>query len=210
MRLFEFEHESAIAWIEPDIRRLIRGRCVEVAGYLGGRITTEESLWEPPTQLRPWSTDEVEAPTDVVAARLLPPARESEDELAGEFRRMTDQYLREEKLGQLQHLYDSLEDEDHDDVRLSMWEALDWAAGINTIRLAMATRAGVDSPERAEALSELGAWDQPEPPKDEAEEFVRVFGRLYVILGALQESLLEVLLTHGPAATGRRPGQPGA
>ncbi|MPV50207.1 DUF2017 family protein [Pseudactinotalea sp. HY160] len=204
MSLFSYRNGACVASIDATTREFLRLRCIDMAVTLGGRIATADSLAEPvePSIAHPdprvqvvgWSAEDLEAPTNEAAARLLPPARVTDDEVAAEFRRLTEHDLREAKLGQLQLVHDSLDE--GDEVRLSMAEALDWTAGVNTMRLILATWMRIDSPERADEVAHLARQSAPDRLGDQNAYFRHLFAHVYTILGALQESVLEALLDH--------------
>lgn len=204
MRLFAYRGGECVAVIDSSTRQFLRERCIDMAVILGGRLATADSLGQavdpeishpdPAVQVVGWSAEDVEVPTDEALARLLPSARLTEDEIGAEFRRLTEHDLREAKIGQLQLVHDSLDD--GDEVRLTLREASDWAAGLNTMRLMLATWMRIDSPERAEEVTELGWSPRPDPQAGQHELLQHLFAHVYVLLGALQESIMDVLLTH--------------
>lgn len=116
---------------------------------------------------------------DPVMARLLPDAY-ADAEAAVEFRRYTEQSLREHKAVALEALVRSLETE-HDLLALDAAQARAWLSGLNDLRLALGTRMGlgVDGVEDVDA-------DVPEP-----------VAALYDWLTWLQDGLITALL---PAA----------
>jgi hypothetical protein len=93
-------------------------------------------------------------PEDPVLARLFPTAYPEDDEAAADFRRFTEGGLREEKARNAVAIIDELEEgglptelaEDGliIDVELDRGRALQWMKSFTDIRLAVATRLGVD------------------------------------------------------------------
>lgn len=129
-------------------------------------------------------------PEDPVLARLLPDAYLDDDESAGEFRRFTESALRNRKVVNASVIVDTLdeaglpdepEDDINIDVELDQPSATAWMTALTDIRLALATRLGVeeDDEERWIALPE----DDP----------ARQVYAIYHWAGFLQETLVESL-----------------
>jgi hypothetical protein len=93
------------------------------------------------------------APDDPVLARLFPTAYTDDDEAAGDFRRFTEASLRDGKAAAAATIIDNLEEaglppEPEDglfiDVELAPDAAMTWMRSITDMRLAIATRLGVE------------------------------------------------------------------
>jgi hypothetical protein len=127
-----------------------------------------------------------QAPDDPVLRRLLPDAYRDDPEGAADFRRFTEQGLRETKVRNAQTLIGSLEaggmaDEpqaDDVDVDLDADQVQAWLRSLTDIRLALATRLGItdDDQDHWSALSE----DDP----------AYSMHAIYDWLGFVQESLV--------------------
>ena len=135
---------------EADLLRSLASQLVEllrneVAGPGGGG--------DPLEQLLDFSGPTTE-PEDPVLARLFPTAYPHDEEAAGEFRRFTESALRDHKAEAAVHIIDSLEeaglptelaDEGLEvDVELDPAGAVTWMKSFTDIRLALATRLGVE------------------------------------------------------------------
>ena len=94
------------------------------------------------------------APEDPVLARLFPAAYTEDDDAAGEFRRYTETDLRSGKAANAGAVIDALEEaglptELDDtgsvlDIELEMAEAVTWMKALTDLRLALATRLGIE------------------------------------------------------------------
>jgi hypothetical protein len=136
-------------------------------------------------------------PEDPVLARLFPNAYEDDEESAGEFRRFTESALRDRKAANASVIVDTLDeaglpDEPDDDIsidlELDQASATAWMTALTDIRLALATRLGVeeDDEDRWVAL----------PEEDPARQVYAI----YHWTGFLQETLVEALskaVAHG-------------
>ncbi len=132
------------------------------------------------------------APEDPVLARLFPTAYADDEEAAAEFRRFTEGTLRDGKSRAAIAIIDGLEEaglppeltEDglHFDVELDEPTAETWLRSFTDLRLALATRLGVEEGDEAvwEALPD-------EDPRSQAHD-------IYEWVGYLQETLVEALV----------------
>lgn len=130
-------------------------------------------------------------PEDPVLARLFPSAYSDDDEAAGEFRRYTETTLRNSKAGAAAAVVDTLEEagladipEDGEviDVELDEATAWVWLRAFTDMRLAIASRLGIDT----EADAEEVAFIDPEDPRAQVFE-------IYQWVGFLQETLVEAV-----------------
>ena len=122
-------------------------------------------------------------------ARLFPSAYADDDEAAGEFRRYTEISLRDSKAGAAATVVDTLEEaglpdvpEDGQviDVELDEATAWVWLRAFTDMRLAIASRLGIDSDPDAEDLAFLDTDD----PRSQVFE-------IYQWVGFLQETLVD-------------------
>ncbi|HEY9565565.1 MAG TPA: DUF2017 domain-containing protein [Nocardioides sp.] len=132
------------------------------------------------------------APEDPVLARLFPSAYPDDEEAAGEFRRFTESTLRDGKARAAVAIIDGLEEaglppeltEDglHFDVELDEATAEVWMRSFTDLRLALATRLGVEEgdEEKWYALPD-------EDPEAQAHD-------IYEWVGYLQETLVQALM----------------
>jgi Domain of unknown function (DUF2017) len=214
MRAFRRERGMFVAELDSGERAAVAAVVADVAQLLGtgrledrgsaGRPGDDTSGTLPPTEslagLR-LRIDDITAPDDAAVRRLLPDASRDEPKVSAEFRRLTEDDLRQVKTARLTALWDALTTGPADG-----WPAgalvvrpdagADLAATITDLRLVLADRLGLDDDEASEALyaeleRELPDDDaQPDPPTDVR----RYLGSIYAALSWLQESLLDVLL----------------
>jgi hypothetical protein len=130
------------------------------------------------------------APEDPVLARLFPTAYPDDEEAAGDFRRFTEATLRDGKASAASFFIDTLEDaglppEPEDgifiDVELDPPAAMTWMRCFTDMRLAIATRLGVEE-------GDEGFWASlsDEDPRAQVHD-------IYDWLGYLQETLVHSL-----------------
>jgi hypothetical protein len=91
----------------------------------------------------------VETPTDPALQRLLPDAYSSDDEAAGEFRRLTESDVRTTKRLALQQILDSLDAAGTTRsgaarIELDEAAATSWLPALTDVRLTVASRLGID------------------------------------------------------------------
>jgi hypothetical protein len=171
---------------EADLLRSLAGQLIEL-------LRNEEATLH--------TTDELEAlldfsgpttePDDPVLARLFPTAYPDDEEAAGEFRRFTEGALRDHKAQAAVQIIDSLEEaglppelgEDGlvVDIELDRDDAMTWMKSFTDIRLALATRLGVEEGDEDYWLS---------LPDDEPRANVY---DIYQWVGYLQETLVDGL-----------------
>ena len=172
---------------EADLLRSLASQLVEL---LRNEMAAPSAGDDPLEQLLDFSGPTTE-PDDPVLARLFPNAYPNDEEAAGEFRRFTEGALRDSKARGAVHIIDTLEEaglppelsEDGlmIDVELDPATAETWMRSFTDIRLALATRLGVEDDDEGywEALSE----DDPHG---------QVY-RIYQWVGYLQETLVDAL-----------------
>jgi hypothetical protein len=115
-------------------------------------------------------------PADPVLGRLLPDGYRDDPDAAGEFRRLTEVGLREQKLADAIALLDDLPGDGGGEVRLDRETVERWLAALNDVRLALGTRLDVQE-------------DMPEPEPDDPDTPAYV---VYLWLTELQEVLVQV------------------
>lgn len=125
-------------------------------------------------------SDDAEISDDPALARLYPHAYRSDYEAATEFRRYTEQSIRQAKAAHLHTLIASLE-KSGDKVTLNADEAHAWASAVNDMRLVIGTRLHLDPAEQ-------------DDPEDIEPEYVEQMQAVYQWLTWLQETLIEALL----------------
>ncbi len=122
----------------------------------------------------------VQTPQDPALARLLPDAYRDDPDAAGEFRRFTEENLRNAKQESARIVLDTLP-AGGGPVKLSREQAQSWLRALNDVRLALGVRLGVTE-EFEEQWQEL----DPVDPRWAAFE-------VYAWLGAVQESLVQAV-----------------
>jgi hypothetical protein len=140
-------------------------------------------------------------PEDPVLRRLLPNAYEDENE-ASEFRRYTEQSLREKKRASAHLIYEALIPSEEEwsadqpldkatiEVKLKLEEVGSWLSSLNDLRLALAVRLGIGEEDSSDKKSE-GAKEKFEVMV-ESDPMKAVYA-VYSWLGWLQQSLLEAI-----------------
>ena len=168
---------------EADLLRSLAGQLIEL---LRNEVAVPETL-DPLEELLDFSGPTL-APEDPVLARLFPTAYPDDAEAAAEFRRFTEADLRNGKAVAAAAIIDALEeagleDQPEDgmyiDVELDPQAALTWMRSFTDMRLAIATRLGIEEgdEERWYAL-----------PDDDPEAQVH---DIYEWIGYLQETLVQ-------------------
>lgn len=196
-----------------------RGAEVGVGGSGGGPTSAAEALGALRSVFDGIHGAPVEAPTDPAVRRLLPDAS-TDPEIAGEFRRYTDDDLRQRKVERLLLFAElllevppSADESDQLDFVIMVDEAEAIAGALADIRLVIAERLGLRSDEDSEELydavtatwrgendSEDDAADPDEngrshPTAGEGMSGPRLFlGSVFLLAGYLQESLTDCML----------------
>jgi hypothetical protein len=169
---------------EADLLRSLAAQLVEL-------LRNEEAM---PGQVDPFEelmdfSGPTSAPEDPVLARLFPSAYPDDDDAAADFRRFTEGTLRNGKAAAASSVIDVLEEaglppEPEDglfiDVELDEATAMTWLRSFTDMRLAIATRLGIEDDEDAEQ------WEQV--PEDDPRGQVY---QVYQWVGFLQETLVE-------------------
>ncbi len=134
---------------EADLLRSLASQLIELLRNESATATTGR---DPLEELLDFSGPTT-APEDPVLARLFPTAYPDDEEAAGDFRRFTENTLRDGKAGAAGTIIDDLEEaglptEPEDgvfiDVELDEAHAMTWMRSFTDMRLAIATRLGVE------------------------------------------------------------------
>ena len=171
---------------EADLLRSLAAQLIEL---LRNEAATTATGTDPLEALLDFSGPTSE-PEDPVLARLFPTAYPDDEEAAGDFRRFTESTLRDGKAGAAAAIIDTLEDaglptEPEDglfiDVELDEEAAMTWMRSFTDMRLAIATRLGVEDGDEDYWLS---------LPDDDPRAQVH---DIYDWLGYLQETLIHAV-----------------
>jgi hypothetical protein len=168
---------------EADLLRSLAGQLIEL---LRNESATTTHDADPLERLLDFSGPTT-APDDPVLARLFPTAYPEDEEAAGDFRRFTESTLRDGKAAAAGLVIDTLEEsglpaEPEDgiviDVELDEEAAMTWMRSLTDMRLAIATRLGVEEGDEA-------YWQSlpDEDPRAQVHD-------IYDWLGYLQETLV--------------------
>ena len=179
---------ATFSGFEADLLRSLASQLVEL---LRNERAAPHGDGDPLEQLLDFSGPTTE-PEDPVLARLFPTAYPDDPEAAGEFRRFTEGGLRDNKASSAVAMIDALEEAglppelDQNglvvDVELSAPEGLGWLKSFTDIRLALATRLGIEADEDEDDWFDL--------PEDDPRLHVY---EIYQWVGYLQETLVEAL-----------------
>jgi hypothetical protein len=172
---------------EADLLRSLASQLVEL---LRNEVAAPHESADPFEQMMDFTGPTTE-PDDPVLARLFPTAYPDDEEAAGEFRRFTEGTLRDSKAQAASLIIDTLEEaglpseltEDglHIDVELDAAQAVSWLKSFTDVRLALATRLGVEEGDDDFWLA---------LPDDDPRTHVH---DIYDWVGYLQETLVESL-----------------
>ncbi len=204
MRGFHTREQSAVAELD-DEERMVIGRIVADVGLLLGG---EQFGMDSPID-RDAGADEADEifrhlrgleesltePDDPAVLRLLPSASQEDRDVADEFRRLTENDLRELKVARLRTMWEQLS-EDGPEWEVSLEGAMSTAAALTDVRLVLASRLRLDTDEDAERLhAEIELAAHVMETDSESELVIdpeRVWlGMLYQALTWLQESLMQ-------------------
>lgn len=128
--------------------------------------------------------EKVETPEDPVLRRLFPNAYADDPDAASEFRRFTERDLRAKKITDAQVALGHLDQtaEGQRELRIPTAEAGAWLRSLTSLRLALATRLGIEDAQIAEQLADLPDGD----PR-------AYLASVYDWLGFAQETLINAL-----------------
>jgi len=139
-------------------------------------------------------------PDDPVLRRLLPNAYEDEKE-ASEFRRYTEDGLREKKRANAHLIYEALAPSEEEwsadqplerstiELRIKLVDVASWLSSLNDLRLALAVRLGIGDKEGTDSSSDAKARYELATESDPMKAVYAV----YSWLGWLQQSLLDAI-----------------
>jgi hypothetical protein len=130
---------------------------------------------------------DLSASPDPALARLFPPAHRDDDEVAAQFRAMTQDGLRDRKLANLRTAIAAIGGASDKHVRLGRPDATALMVALTDVRLVLAERIGVHTEEDTERLREIAANADPDEP-------IVYASAVYDFLSWLQEGLAEALL----------------
>jgi len=172
---------------EADLLRSLESQLVEL---LRNEVAAPNESDDPLEQLMDFSGPTTE-PDDPVLARLFPTAYPDDEEAAGEFRRFTEGGLRDSKARAAAQVIDTLEEaglpseltEDglQVEVELDRAAATTWMRSFTDVRLALATRLGIEEGDEDYWMS---------LPDDDPRSHVH---DIYEWVGYLQETLVQAL-----------------
>lgn len=190
MKGFRRKRGLYVAQLDRTERTIMSRVVADTALLLGTRLDVEQVADDDPLAALSWSADGVAEPSDPAVARLLPSASE-QDEVAAEFRRLTEADLRAAKVERLRMVWGALLAPGE---RLEVLpdQAMDWAAALNDVRLVLAERLEIVTEADAETVyKEVFAGRAGD---GEAAQVRSALASLYMMLTWLQESLLTVML----------------
>src|SRR6476469_9051788 len=170
---------------EADLLRSLAGQLIEL---LRNESATTVTRQEDPLENLLDFSGPTAAPDDPVLARVFPTASPDDEEAAGDFRRFTESSLRDGKADAAASIIDTLEEsglppEPEDglfiDVELAAQQAMIWMRSFTDMRLAIATRLGVE-----EGDEDYWATLPDDDPRAQVHD-------IYDWLGYLQETLVQ-------------------
>lgn len=178
---------GAYAVLEQSEARLVANLAAQVAELLGEGTPDVDRTGLDPLEAMLNLDGPVDAPDDPVLQRLLPVGYRDDDEAAAEFRRFTERGLRETKIANARLVIATLRDagmahtEDDDSVEVDLDSAgvQAWLRTLTDIRLALATRLGIDDDEHH--------WDH------DSDDPAAVMHDVYDWLGFVQETLVQAI-----------------
>ena len=187
---FERRGKGALATFSGFEADLLRSLASQLVELLRNEVAAPTSSNDPLEDLLDFSGPTT-APDDPVLARLFPTAYTDDEEAAGEFRRFTEGALRDGKARNAVLIIDQLEEAglppelEEDglwiDVELSAGQASAWMRSFTDIRLALATRLGIE-----EGDEDYWRSLPEEDPRSHVHD-------IYEWVGYLQETLVEAV-----------------
>jgi len=187
---FERRGKGALATFSGFEADLLRSLASQLVELLRNEVAAPTSSNDPLEDLLDFSGPTT-APDDPVLARLFPTAYTDDEEAAGEFRRFTEGALRDGKARNAVLIIDQLEEAglppelEEDglwiDVELSAGQASAWMRSFTDIRLALATRLGIE-----EGDEDYWRSLPEEDPRAHVHD-------IYEWVGYLQETLVEAV-----------------
>lgn len=224
MRAFRREGDDLVAEVDPGEREVLATVVADVAELLGGGRLEERAArgtgddggddGTAATATVRMRLDPLPVPDDPAVLRLLPDASRDDRAVAAEFRRLTEDDLRQQKIDRLADLFDALEGAAGGPaapatVRVPKPRAAAFAATLTDVRLVLGDRLGVTDEEASSRLEVDVAGSEP-APDDHAALARQYLGSVYLALGWWQETLMACLLADlptRPGGDGERPGR---
>ena len=197
---------ATFSGFEADLLRSLASQLVEL---LHNEAALPQTSVDPLEAMFDFSGPTTE-PDDPVLARLFPTAYRDDDEAAAEFRRFTEGTLRDGKAASASSIIDVLEDAGLPpeltqegltiDVELDPRAATTWLKSFTDIRLALATRLGVEEGDEEfweSLVDDAETGDESSEGAEAGQEtatrqLVQVY-EIYQWLGYLQETLVHAL-----------------
>jgi hypothetical protein len=234
VRAFRREGDHLVAEVDPGEREVLATVVADVAELLGGgRLEERDAAGTragadaaPAMRLR---LDPLPTPDDPAVHRLLPDASRDDADVAAEFRRLTEDDLRQQKIDRLAELFDALTAEDdaadpHEEpaddtrrarrayrarhrtevVRVPRDRGPALAATLTDVRLVLGERLGVTDEAASDALEREVVRGRPDD--DGAAQARQYLGSVFLALGWWQETLTACLLADLPDRPERRDG----
>lgn len=213
MRAFRREGDDLVAEVDPGEREVLATVVADVAELLGGgRLadrrrggaggtdpTGPDAVPDAAPTLR-LRLDPVPVPDDPAVLRLLPDASRDDRAVAAEFRRLTEDDLRQQKIDRLADLFDTLGEGGAGvpaTIRVPTARAAALAATLTDVRLVLGDRLGVTD-EEASARLEVDVVQADPGPEDHAAQARQYLGSVFLALGWWQETLMACLLADLP------------
>ena len=167
--------EQTHAFLEPEHREPTGNTFDDLVATIGVRQPGDSML------------DDPQVPRDPALERMLPSAHRGDPAMAAEFRRLTEQGLRERKTANLAAAIEALKGAEGDKVRMSLEQARATVVALTDVRLLLGERLGLRTDEDADYLQ-----DRLEAAfEDDPELFLAAY---YDFLTWLQESLTQALM----------------
>lgn len=159
MRGFVVVGEHLVASLDRVERRIIAAAVADTAELLGVdlREAGGRDVGGPLSDVV-WDRGSAAPPTDPALARLLPPASKQDEELAAEFRRLTQEDLRSTKVENLRLVWNALRGRPGS-LPVPRSDALRWAAAFGDVRLVLAARLRIETDEDAERIYGIATGD---------------------------------------------------
>src|SRR5690625_3543894 len=196
VKAFRRQKSMLVAEVDHVEERILAGVFADTALLLGTSLE-EEIDGEPGLTsaersvedfFKDISQQDLGEPKDPALARLLPNAYEDEASQV-EFRRLTEGDIRAAKVDRLRKWVRALQ-EPGEEVCVPEQEAGDWVAAMTDVRLVLATRLGIETPEDAQEIH-----TRTGPDGESSEEYTQfALSQIYSALTWLQESLLTALM----------------
>ena len=196
-RAFLREDDDYVALLDPTERTVLYGLMQQTRTLLSPEIeptgdtfddlvaTMGLSLSASDAATQPDSADLAER--DPALDRLLPTAHRGDDQVAAEFRRLTEEGLRQRKSGNLDVALDRLSEASGDRVVLGRQQAPAFLMALTDVRLLLGERMGMRTEEDAEALHAAMEHIEDDDPLGYAMAW-------YDFLTWLQETLTHALM----------------